>query len=154
MSVIITKSAKETKKIGFAFVKKIKESKSISTRAFVIALKGNLGSGKTTFIQGLASGLGIKEHVLSPTFLILKQFSIPIKKSTFENLYHIDAYRLKNTEEILELGFEDLVRNPRNLIVIEWADKVKRILPRKIVKIRLENLEKNKRKIIFQKTNV
>lgn len=146
MMEIITKSAEETKKFGFNLAAALKKEPA-SNKALIIALEGNLGSGKTTFIQGLAKGLGIKENVLSPTFLILKQFPIALKN--FRNLYHIDAYRLKNPQELLELGFKDLIKNPKNIIVIEWADKVKKILPRGIIKIKFENLGKNKRKIIL-----
>ena len=123
------------------------EREPISNKALVVALEGDLGSGKTTFIQGLATGLGIKENILSPTFVIQKDFSLALKN--YKSLYHIDAYRLKNPKELLELGFKDLIRNPENLIVIEWADKVKKILPKEILKIEFTNLEKNKRKIII-----
>ncbi len=126
----------------------------LSNEAFIVALNGDLGSGKTTFIQGLARGLKVKENILSPTFVILKEFPINFSAqggpaSGWKNLYHIDAYRLKNPEELLELGFKDLIRNPENLIVIEWADKVKKILPKEILKIEFVNLGKNKRKIII-----
>jgi len=111
----------------------------------VIAFEGDLGAGKTSFIQGFARGLGVKESVLSPTFVIQKDFSIAL--SRYKNFYHIDAYRLKNPEELLELGFEDIIKNPENIVAIEWADKVRTILPREILKIELENLGANKRKI-------
>jgi len=140
----ITKSAKETKKVAANLTKALK-NKPILKHAFIIALEGNLGSGKTTFIQGLAKGLKIKENVLSPTFLILKQFPVSFKR--YKNFYHIDAYRLKNPEELLELGFKDLLSNPDNIIVIEWVDKVKKILPKNALMIKFENLGKNKRKI-------
>lgn len=141
---IITKSAKETKKIAANLSEELKE-RLLLKHAFMIALEGNLGSGKTTFIQGLAAGLGIKENVLSPTFLILKQFIV--NQKNYKNFYHIDAYRLKNPKELLELGFKDLVKNPENIIVIEWADRVRKILPKNISKIKFENLGKNRRKI-------
>ncbi len=143
---IISKSANATKKVAALLVKTIKEQ-PLSGAALVIALEGNLGAGKTTFIQGLASGLGIKESVLSPTFLILKQF--PIDQKNYNNFYHIDTYRLKNPKELLELGFGDLIKNPENLIVIEWADKIKKILPKDILWVRFENFGKNKRRIIL-----
>src|SRR3989344_4934330 len=145
---IITKSAEETKKIADNLAQDLNPTHNLHCakrkklnivqvmcgikHAFIIAIEGNLGSGKTTFIQGLAVGLGVKESVLSPTFLILKQFSISFKG--YENFYHIDAYRLKNSTELLELGFEDLLSNPENVIVIEWADKIKKILPKKILR--------------------
>lgn len=143
---IITKSAEETKKIAANLTQDLKKQPPLK-HAFIIALEGNLGSGKTTFIQGLANGLGIKEGVLSPTFLILKQF--PILFKNYKNFYHIDAYRLKNPRELLDLGFKDLLNNSENIIVIEWVDKVKKILPKIILKIKFLNLGKNKRKIIL-----
>ncbi len=144
---IITNSSKETKKIGFALAFTLEKKPINSKQASVIALEGDLGSGKTTFIQGLAQGLKIKESVLSPTFVIQKDFSLQLKN--FKNLYHIDAYRLKNPEELLELGFKDLIGNPENLIVIEWADKIRNILPKGVIWMKFINLRKNKREIVF-----
>ncbi len=142
---IITNSSKETKKAGAALAAALEKKSINSKQALVIALKGDLGSGKSTFIQGLAQGLKVKENILSPTFVIQKDFSLALKN--YRSLYHIDAYRLKNPEELLELGFKDLIRNPENLIVIEWADKVKKLLPRNILWIKFENLGEDKRKI-------
>jgi len=151
---MITESAEETKKIAANLVQDLKKpllfrqrriSLGLIKHAFTIALEGNLGSGKTTFIQGLAVGLGIKENVLSPTFLILKQF--PISFKGYENFYHIDAYRLKNPKELSELGFKDIVDNPENIIVIEWANKVRKLIPRNAFWIKFNNLKSNKRKI-------
>ncbi len=146
MMEIITKSAEETKKAGFNMAAALKKEQ-ILNKVLTLALEGDLGSGKTTFIQGLAAGLGIKENVLSPTFLILKQFPMAVKN--YKNFYHIDAYRLEKPKELLELGFKDLLNNPENLMVIEWADKIKKILPKDILKIKFINLGKNKRKIII-----
>lgn len=143
-SEILTQSANETKETAALLAKKIKKQ-PLQKQALVVALKGDLGSGKTTFIQGLAQELGVKENILSPTFVIQKDF--PLSLSNFKNLYHIDAYRLKNPQEILDLGFLDLIKNPANLIIIEWADKIKKILPRNLLWIRFENLGRNKRKI-------
>ncbi|MDP3003936.1 MAG: tRNA (adenosine(37)-N6)-threonylcarbamoyltransferase complex ATPase subunit type 1 TsaE [Candidatus Azambacteria bacterium] len=144
MIEITTKSSEKTKKAGMAFGQ-ILGRKPLSNKAFIVALKGDLGSGKTTFIQGLAQGLKVKENILSPTFVIQKDFSLQLKN--FKNFYHIDAYRLKNPEELLELGFKDLIDNPENIIVIEWADKIKKLLPREILRIEFKNLGESKRKI-------
>ena len=141
---IVTKSAVETKKMAAVLGVELKSERNKNI-ALIIALEGNLGSGKTTFIQGLAEGMAVQENVLSPTFLILKQF--PLALGHYKNLYHIDAYRLKNPEEMIELGFEDLINDPENIIVIEWADKMQKILPRGIIRIRFDNLGGNKRKI-------
>ena len=147
ISKIITNSSQETKKIGMKLAAVIKKERVKPKQALVIALEGDLGSGKTTFIQGLAAGFGVKENVLSPTFVIQKNFSLLLEN--YKDFYHIDAYRLKNPEELLELGFSDLIKNPENIIVIEWADKIKKILPKNIIRINFENLGENKRKIIY-----
>lgn len=144
---VITSSSKKTKKVGLALAFALEKESINPKQAFIIALEGDLGSGKTTFIQGLAQGLKIKENILSPTFVIQKFFFLQLKN--FKNFYHIDAYRLKNPEELLELGFADLIGNPENLIAIEWADKIKKLLPRNIFKIEFINLGKNKRKIVI-----
>lgn len=97
-----------------------------TNNAIVLALKGELGSGKTTFVQGLAKGLGVQSRVLSPTFLVIKEFELPHTNKTM--LYHIDCYRLESSQELLDLGFKSIVANPKNIVVIEWADRVKKIL--------------------------
>lgn len=145
--IIISNSASKTKKIGFDLAKNLKKRQTNQKRSLVVALEGNLGSGKTTFIQGFATGLEVRENVLSPTFLILKKFTIASKN--YKNFYHIDAYRLKNPDELLELGFGDLIKNPENLIIIEWADKIKKILPVDFLRIEFINMGSNMRRIIF-----
>lgn len=148
MIEIVTKSSEETKKVGTALAATLEKEPLNMKQALVIALEGDLGSGKTSFIQGLAQGLKIQENILSPTFVIQKDF--PLQLKNFKNLYHIDTYRLKNPEELLELGFKDLIKNPENLIVIEWADKIKKLLPRNIWRIKFENLGEDKRKITIK----
>ena len=96
--------------------------------AFVLALKGELGAGKTSFVQGLAKGLGIKEKVLSPTFLIVKRFHV--SRSRFQAFYHIDCYRLKNPKELLDLEWKKIIQNPHNIVAVEWAGRVKSIIPK------------------------
>ena len=145
---ITSNSSEETKKAGIALAATLEKEPFKINQALVIALEGDLGSGKTTFIQGMATGLSIKENVLSPTFVIQKDFSLSV--GNYKNLYHIDAYRLKSSEELLELGFSDLIKNPENIIVIEWADKVKDILPKNILKIEFKNLGEDKRKITLK----
>jgi len=137
MKTIISKSATETKKIAQDLAKKLAVKKSESA-AVVIGLFGDLGSGKTTFTQGFAAGLGIKGKVVSPTFILMRRHG---------NFYHFDCYRIKNYKEILILGWQEIVGNPENIILIEWAEKIKKILPKKIIKINFEHVSANKRKI-------
>lgn len=113
-----TTSAQQTKQQGRLLGQKIVESGAPR----VIALRGDLGGGKTTFTQGLAKGLGVKERVLSPTFAIMKKYRGK------RNLIHIDCYRV-NSEEMLNLGWQEIVSSS-DIVVIEWAEKIKDILPK------------------------
>src|SRR3989344_9222982 len=154
---VLTKSAKETKNFG----RKIGDSLTISHQPLVIALTGELGSGKTTFVQGLAEGLGIKQRIISPTFILVRKYEIPISniskawssalKYQISNFYHIDLYRLEeNVEaEVRNLGLEEIWQNPENIVVIEWAEKIKSMIPKKAKWIKFENLGVDKRKIII-----
>ncbi len=131
---IITENAKETQKVGEILAQEIKKGQ----KALIIGLEGELGSGKTTFIQGLAKGLKIKERITSPTFVIIKKIGW---------FYHIDCYRVKS-KDLLDLGFREIISQP-NLVVIEWAEKIKKILPKNTFWIKFEYLDKNKRKMII-----
>jgi len=131
-----TNSPAETKKLGQRLAKEILKTRA--EQAVVLALKGDLGSGKTTFLQGFAKGLGIKEKITSPTFVILKRFN---------DFYHFDCYRINEPEEILELGFKKIIANPENIIAIEWPERIKEILPKNIIKIKFEFISPVARKI-------
>jgi len=144
--VYITKNYSQTKKLGFDLAKKILKF-GTDKKALVLGLRGDLGGGKTTFLQGFARGLGIKEKVLSPTFVIMRRFRIPKNKGRFSYFYHIDSYRIKRPEEIQGLGFKKIVSFPENIVAIEWADKISKALPGKTFWIIFDFINKNKRKI-------
>ncbi len=133
-----THSAKETQKLAKDFTKSILKENKNRNGAFVIALRGDLGGGKTTFIQGFAKGLGVKEKILSPTFNIYKRYG---------NFYHFDCYRIEKSEEILALGFKEIVSNPKNIVAIEWAEKIEKILPKDIKWIIFEFIDETTRSI-------
>ena len=114
-------------------------------RATVIGLYGDLGSGKTTFVQSVAKALGVTEHITSPTFLIFKNY--PINSIRYTLLVHADAYRLKNGDELRKLRFDELLRDPGNLIFVEWADRVADVLPKDHQKLHFEFVDEQKRKI-------
>jgi tRNA threonylcarbamoyladenosine biosynthesis protein TsaE len=128
-------SSGQTKKLGFDLAKKILKMKS-QKKAVVLALSGNLGSGKTTFIQGFFKGLGVRKKITSPTFLLIKRF--PLRGAAFKNIFHIDAYRLANPKALKKLGFEEMTNSPSNIILIEWAEKMKSILPSKIIWLKFD----------------
>ena len=126
-NIITTRSAAETKKIASALAKEIAAIRSDHAR--VIALSGNLGAGKTTFVQGFARALGIRERIQSPTFVLMKIYSLKRRKN-IKHLVHIDAYRIESLREIEHLGLRELFDDKDAVILIEWADRIKKILPK------------------------
>lgn len=141
-----TKSSRQTKTLGGRLALEIVKN-GAGEKAVVIALIGDLGGGKTSFAQGLAKGLQIKERVNSPTFVILKSFKIGRKFAPFKYLYHIDCYRIDRPKDLLNLGFKEILNNSENIVAIEWADKAKSLLPKGTLFIRFEFIDKNTRKI-------
>ena len=142
---LISNGSAQTKKLGEALAKEISRTQS-QNQAFVLGLKGDLGGGKTTFLQGLAKGLGIKEKITSPTFVLMKRFGL---KGAYKNFYHLDFYRLSGAKEILPLGFAEIISNPENIVGIEWIDRIKGFSFKDILMIEFEFIEKDKRKIKF-----
>ena len=164
-----TSSASGTAKLGFRLARQITRNKpacvaeatsawlrrSVATlrrarrrpgkQAAVIALTGELGSGKTTFLQGFAKGLGIKEKVLSPTFVIMKRFKI--QDSRFKILYHFDCYRLENARDLYGLGWKEIIKDPKAIIVVEWADRVRKAIPKDAIWVEFRFLEEHEREI-------
>lgn len=111
----------------------------------VFALIGPLGSGKTTFTQGFAKSLGITQRLISPTFIIMKQYGLPENKKG--KFYHLDLYRLDTQVQMEELGIKEIFENPHNIILIEWAEKLGKLLPPKTIKVEFKLLAKNQREI-------
>lgn len=112
----------------------------------VVGLYGNLGAGKTTLTQLFANLLRIKETVLSPTFVIMKIYELENQKYKWKHLVHIDAYRLEKSSELLHLGFNKIISNSENLVLIEWPEKIADIMPEH-TKIFLKVLDENTREI-------
>lgn len=124
-----TKSEKQTFNLGQKLAKQLKGGE-------VLALNGELGAGKTVLVKGIAAGLGIKKIITSPTFVLMKVYKIPSNKSTDLLLYrptalvHIDCYRIANPQEIIDIGATEYFDREDTITVIEWADKIKKILPK------------------------
>lgn len=89
----------------------------------IVALYGDLGAGKTRFIKGVCQGLGVRDHVASPTFTIVNEYHAGAL-----NVYHFDFYRVKSIAEILDIGFEEYI-NGDGICLIEWAEKSRQLLP-------------------------
>ena len=129
-------SLEEMQQIAAEFVSNLILSTDTAT---IVGLYGELGSGKTTFTQGVARALRITETVVSPTFVIEKIYQIQKNNNTnnytknteqkFTHFIHIDSYRLEKSEELLQLGWKEIISNPNNLIFIEWPERVIDIMP-------------------------
>lgn len=130
----ITKTTGETKKLAFEIAKKIKPGS-------VLALYGDLGSGKTTFTRFLVEGLGLKNRVQSPTFVVARKY---------ENVNHVDLYRLSSDDEAKDIGIEELLENEKEITIIEWPEIVESLLPKETVKIYFEYIDENTRKITIK----
>jgi tRNA threonylcarbamoyladenosine biosynthesis protein TsaE len=141
-----TRSPKETQKAGELLAKEIISS-PLSRSARVVCLNGDLGGGKTTFLQGFAKGLSVKEKILSPTFVILKRFGL---KGNYKNFYHMDCYRLQGVKDLSPLSFKSILKDSRNIIAIEWARNIKAALPKDSMVIEFDFLGKKERRITLK----
>lgn len=139
---ITTRNAKETKEFGQKFGSSLKGGE-------VIALSGDLGAGKTTFVQGLAEGLGFKSKIVSPTFILMRQYSL----ESGLNFYHADLYRLEGnvSREVVNLGLPDIWNKKDNVVVVEWAEKSKDSFPENTTWINFEQISDEERKINITK---
>ena len=152
MSRFTSYSPEETQEIAFKLMKKYMPK--LRDHCVIFALQGELGAGKTQFAKGVGKALGIKENIVSPTFVLVKEYEFKLKiksekgkttskklqitKDHFANpyslnsgpcLYHIDTWRMQSGEELTDLGFNDMVKQ-RNVVVVEWVEKVKKIIER------------------------
>jgi len=141
----------KTEEIGEKFAGAILKARAWR-RAKVISLEGELGSGKTTFLKGVAKGLGIKEMIKSPTFVIMKKYKIGTgrRQQATRYFYHIDCYRIERPKEILGLGWEEILGRPQDIIAVEWGEKIRKILPRDYLKIVFKFINKNTRKLTLK----
>jgi tRNA threonylcarbamoyladenosine biosynthesis protein TsaE len=138
MKKMISRSAEETRKLGESFAQNVKNGG-------VIALYGELGAGKTTFVQGLVKGLGIAKRIISPTFIIIRTYT----RQNGHNFYHIDLYRINNEKEAVDTGLKDILAENGALAVIEWPDKIAHILPENKISVYFDYRSGNERLITF-----
>lgn len=136
-----------TKKIAARLAAFAVKNAKNSRQALVIALNGELGAGKTVFAKGLARGLGLRRPISSPTFIIFRRYPLA-KKKNFQNLVHVDAYRLKSAADLKTIDFQKFLEDPENLILIEWANNVEKIIPRKAIRIEIKTGEKEKERVL------
>src|SRR3990172_2799192 len=134
----ITSSPTETKEWAKAIAKATAPPK-------VLALYGGLGAGKTTFIQGLAKGLGIRGRVLSPIFIFIRHY----KLSKGYKFYHVDLYRLDSEKDVEAIGLNEILQDKNAIVAIEWPEKIENLLPKGTIIIKIEELDETKRKLTF-----
>lgn len=113
----------------------------------VLALTGDLGAGKTTFVKGLAKALNIHKIITSPTFVIVKEYKVPANNYNIDTLVHADCYRLNNKEDAESVGLIEALNDRSRFVVLEWPENIKEALPPDTVFINFQYLDQNKRKI-------
>lgn len=155
----VTKSIEDFEDIARDFLDKILKQNSKNKDkqdAIIVGLFGDLGAGKTTFVQYLSRVLGIKQKINSPTFVLFKRYPIPrgaLGKSNWDNIYHMDAYRLEGKDikkELEILGWSEIISNPRNLILVEWPEIIEQNINTKFYKIYISHTKNNQRKFEFK----
>ena len=163
---LILTTLKEMETEAVHFVYELQALKTRSDMATLVTLSGNLGAGKTTFTQFVAKELGVEGVVNSPTFVLEKIYEIPQNDSgtgndsvdaasygqatnKFTRLVHIDAYRLESADDLGVLGFEEIMKHPETLVLLEWPEKVPGIVDQATVRISLELLPDNSRQITY-----
>ncbi len=160
----VSRSAAQTKRVAAKLAKRLLNVKSdLPTGqagmryATVVALSGDLGAGKTTFVQGFAKALGIKHRIVSPTFLIFRRYqasSIKHQVSSIkyrdkiQNFYHVDLYRIHNIKELDVLNFKSILHYPFNIVLIEWGEKIKKLLPKDTIWVNFSHGRKENERFI------
>ncbi len=138
MKSLLVRSKSQTQKIATKLARQILKVDPLK-RARILALSGDLGAGKTTFTQGFIKALGVKHHVTSPTFLIVRRYNIPnyefsktqnLKTKTYLNVYHFDLYRIHSIAEMAQLHFKKIINDPQNIVLIEWPERIGKSIPK------------------------
>jgi tRNA threonylcarbamoyladenosine biosynthesis protein TsaE len=148
-------SSAETRKLAAALARRVSRSRAGGT-ARVVALRGELGAGKTTFAKGFLRALGVRSRVTSPTFLIVKRYVLARRRAQsakrgFSAAYHVDGYRLKRTREIDSLGLGEALADPSNIVLVEWPERLGKRLPRGALRIAFHHgARENERTIIIK----
>jgi tRNA threonylcarbamoyladenosine biosynthesis protein TsaE len=133
---VVSRAPEETQKVGAALAE-------LLVPGDVVSLTGDLGAGKTTLVQGAARGLGTSDHVASPTFVLVREYRGPVP------VYHLDVYRLDRLQEVIDLGFEDLL-DPSGVMFVEWGDAIEAVLPEQFLEIELTVPQDEDRRLRFR----
>ncbi|HWQ59528.1 MAG TPA: tRNA (adenosine(37)-N6)-threonylcarbamoyltransferase complex ATPase subunit type 1 TsaE [Candidatus Fimivivens sp.] len=142
---IISHSEEETKIIARDFAKK-------TPAASVVALHGDLGAGKTAFSSGILAELGAPGPFPSPTFVIMHRYDLATPSAQgIRRVYHIDAYRIDDPEELRKLGFEEWISDPEGLVLVEWPERLGNLLPENATQVLFSWVSETEREIGIEK---
>ena len=134
----------ETQKIARVLAEQL--VKKCAGKPIVIALEGELGAGKTIFVQAFAEALGVPHRLKSPTFVLMKHYQLH-NVAGYEDLYHLDCYRLQDAKDLIDLSIEDILNKGGNIVLIEWAERVAKILPIERITIFINHIDETTREI-------
>ena len=145
-STLTTRSAQATRALGKSLAARLRGGD-------VVALRGDLGSGKTMLVQGIAAGLGVKRTVNSPTFILMRVYPVRPARRGIQQLVHVDGYRIHDEHEFEHIGLPDYLGRPDTVTVIEWPDRLPTLLPRRRWTVRLgTGAHLNHRRITVERT--
>ncbi|MHB8651892.1 MAG: tRNA (adenosine(37)-N6)-threonylcarbamoyltransferase complex ATPase subunit type 1 TsaE [Minisyncoccota bacterium] len=142
---IVSRSIQDTNAIARDLAGVLQQTKR-SGRATILALKGDLGAGKTALTKSLAAVLGVKKDITSPTFVLEKIYTLP-PSAQFLRLIHIDAYRLDDAKQLTALRWEEIIADEKNLVVLEWPERVEGAIPSTAVTLSLVFVDDTTREI-------
>lgn len=146
---VVVRGAEAMRRLGDTLARRLNKEEMKGRCALIVGLFGDLGSGKTTFTQGFAKGLGAHGRVQSPTFVLLRTHQIN-KNLSFQRFVHIDAYRMETADELLALGWEQLAGGPENIILIEWAERIKTLLPHMYIRVTFRHKGEKEREVVIK----
>ena len=139
---ILSASTAETEELAKTIAEKVKPGT-------VLALFGDLGSGKTTFVKFLVKALGFDSRVQSPTFVIHRRYTKPLG-NPIDTIHHVDLYRLTSKEEVLDIGLPEMLQEPHSLVLIEWPELAMDLLPEDVVELHFKTVDENTRHIVVK----
>ena len=140
---VISHSPEQTRQIGVCLGR-------LARAGDVFLLSGQVGSGKTTFVQGIARGLGVSNYVQSPTFALANEHTGRTSEGDDVVLYHLDFYRLEGAEDLESFGYEEYLDAPDGVVAVEWPDRLALDLPQDYLAVIFDHLAETKRRIRLQ----
>jgi tRNA threonylcarbamoyladenosine biosynthesis protein TsaE len=144
MIEIISHSEGETRTIAADFAARVSVGNTV-------ALRGDLGAGKTAFSAGVLAALGAVGPFPSPTFVIMHRYDLPESSAQgIRRVYHIDAYRINDPDDLARLGFDEWISDPEGLLLVEWPERVEPLLPESVTSVSLEAVSETERRISFE----